>query len=129
MGKPVHDGWVVAGNAFCNRDAERADLLRAIRSNDKLFVFSERRFGKTSLVQSVISRLPKKDALAAYVDLWPTDDESSFVGVLARGIALSMSTSTQKLLHKTGSLFSSLEPSLTVNGEGNPDMCYGCNKQ
>src|SRR5437762_4591364 len=128
MRNPFQYGGVVAGNAFCNRDAERADLLRAIRSHEKLFVFSERRFGKTSLVQSVISRLPKKDALAAYVDLWPTDDESSFVNVLARGIALSMSTSTQKLLHTSRTLFSSLVPSLTVNAEGKPEISFGFNK-
>ena len=128
MSNPFQYGGVVAGNAFCNRDAERADLLRAIRSHEKLFVFSERRFGKTSLVQSVISRLPKKDALAAYVDLWPTDDESSFIGVLARGIALSMSTSTQKLLHTSRTLFSSLVPSLTVNEEGKPEISFGFNK-
>src|SRR5437660_10385390 len=122
MSNPFQYGGVVAGNAFCNRDAERADLLRAIRSHEKLFVFSERRFGKTSLVQSVISRLPKKDALAAYVDLWPTDDESSFVGVLARAIALSMSTSTHKLLHTSPALLSSPVPSLTPTHHPHPHI-------
>jgi AAA+ ATPase superfamily predicted ATPase len=128
MSNPFQYGGVVAGDAFCNRDTERVDLLRAIRSHEKLFVFSARRFGKTSLVQSVISRLPKKDALAAYVDLWPTDDESSFVGILARAIALSMSTSTQKLLHTSRALFSSLVPSMTVNEEGKPEISFGFNK-
>ena len=129
MKNPFQYGGIVSGNAFCNRDAEMADLLKAIRNHEKLFVFSERRFGKTSLVQSVISKLPKKDALAAYVDLWPTDDESSFVSVLARAITLSMSTSTEKLLHTGKALFSSLVPSMTLNDEGKPELSFEFSKK
>ncbi len=79
MKNPFEYGGVVTGDAFCNREAEKTDLLKAIRNDEKLFVFSERRFGKTSLVRSVIAKLPHKDTVSAYVDLWPTDDESSFV--------------------------------------------------
>ena len=48
---PFEYGGVVAENAFCNRAREKADLAKAIRNHEKLFVFSERRLGKTSLVQ------------------------------------------------------------------------------
>jgi hypothetical protein len=47
-----------------------------------LFVFFERRLGKTSLIQSVLARLSKKRTLAAYVDLWPTDNEATFVATI-----------------------------------------------
>ncbi len=47
---PFEYGGVVAGSAFCNRVKEKKDLARSIRNHEKLFVFSERRFGKTSLV-------------------------------------------------------------------------------
>ena len=69
MKNPFEYGGVVSGHAFCNRDAEKTDLLRGIRNNEKLFVFSERRFGKTSLVLSVIAKLPQKHIVSAYVDL------------------------------------------------------------
>jgi AAA+ ATPase superfamily predicted ATPase len=124
MSNPFQYGGIVTGDAFCNRDAEKTDLLKAIRNHEKLFVFSERRFGKTSLIQSVISKLPKSRTLAAYVDLWPTDDERSFVNVLAKAIALSMSTSMQKLLHTSKALFSSLVPSMTMNDEGKPEISF-----
>ena len=63
---------------------EKADLVAAVRNREKLFVFSERRFGKTSLVKSVLARLPKKQTVAAYVDLWPTDSEAAFVITLSK---------------------------------------------
>lgn len=38
---------------------ELADLRRAIENVEKLFVFSERRYGKTSLVHAVLRKLPR----------------------------------------------------------------------
>ena len=48
MRNPFEYGGVVSGEAFCNREQELGDLLRAIENAEKLFVFSERRYGKTS---------------------------------------------------------------------------------
>jgi AAA+ ATPase superfamily predicted ATPase len=125
MKNPFEYGGVVTGDAFCNREAEKSDLLKAIRNDEKLFVFSERRFGKTSLVRSVIAKLPHKDTVSAYVDLWPTDDESSFVTALAKAITSSMTTSVEKLLTTAKELFSSLVPTITLNDEGKPELSFG----
>jgi hypothetical protein len=43
MRSPFEYGGVVSGDAFCNREQELADLLRAMENAEKLFVFSERR--------------------------------------------------------------------------------------
>ena len=128
MKNPFEYGGVVSGDAFCNRDKERADLLKAIRNNEKLFVFSERRFGKTSLVRSVIGKLQKRETVSAYVDLWPTDDEPSFVIALAKAVTSSMSTSAEKLLSTGKALFSSLTPTITLNDEGKPELSFGFSK-
>jgi len=125
MKNPFEYGGVVTGDAFCNREAEKTDLLKAIRNDEKLFVFSERRFGKTSLVRNVIAKLPHKDTVSAYVDLWPTDDESSFVTALAKAITSSMTTSVEKLLTTAKELFSSLVPTITLNDEGKPELSFG----
>jgi len=34
---PFEYGGVVSGSAFCNREKEVSDLLRAIENNEKLF--------------------------------------------------------------------------------------------
>ena len=49
MRNPFEYGGVVSGDAFCNRKQELADLRRAMENAEKLFVFSERRYGKTSI--------------------------------------------------------------------------------
>ena len=43
-------------------------------------MLSERRYGKTSLVYAALAKLPPNSAICAYVDLWPTDSESTFAG-------------------------------------------------
>ena len=42
MRNPFEYGGVVSGEAFCNREKELGDLLRAIENAEKLFVVSER---------------------------------------------------------------------------------------
>ena len=128
MRNPFEYGGVVSGDAFCNREKELADLLRAMANAEKLFVFSERRFGKTSLVRTALSKLPKKGWVCAYVDLWPTDSDASFVTAIAKAIAESMSTSVGRMLEAAKKFFGSLAPSVTTDDEGKPVLTLGLGK-
>lgn len=128
MKNPFQYGGVVSGEAFCNRQKEVADLLRAIENHEKLFVFSERRYGKTSLVRAVLARLPPKEYVCAYVDLWPTDNEATFVAAVARAITESMSTTADRALEMAKKFFSNLAPSVTVDEQGKPVLAFGIGK-
>lgn len=69
----------MTGPAFCDRVKELSDLRRAAQNAEKLFIYSERRMGKTSLVLHALQSLPKREYAGAYADLWPTDGAVSFV--------------------------------------------------
>ena len=73
-------------------------MLRAMENGETLFLFSERRYGKTSLVRTALRKLPRKNFISAYVDLWPTDTEAAFVAAIAKAITESMSSSMEKAL-------------------------------
>jgi len=60
MGNPFEYGSVVSGEAFCNREKETGDLVRAMENGERLFVFSERRYGKTSLVRDALGKCSAK---------------------------------------------------------------------
>lgn len=128
MRNPFEYGGVVSGEAFCNRKKETSDLVRAMENGEKLFVFSERRYGKTSLVRAALGKLPRKGYVCAYVDLWPTDSEATFVTTVAKAIAESMSTSVNKVLETAKKFFGSLSPSVTVDEEGKPALTFGLGK-
>ncbi len=125
MKNPFQYGGVVSGDAFCNRKKELEDLLKAMENGEKLFVYSERRFGKTSLVRFALDKLPKKQYASAYVDLWPTDGAFSFAAVTAKALAESMSTKAEKMLEMAKSFFGRLSPSITMNDEGRPEVTFG----
>lgn len=128
MKNPFEYGGVVSGDAFCNRKQELADLRRAMENAEKLFVFSERRYGKTSLVRVALDKLPRKNFVSAYVDLWPTDSETTFVAAVARAIAESMSSSVEKALETAKKFFGNLSPSITADEDGKPSLSFGLAK-
>jgi len=123
MKNPFEYGGVVAGESFCNRRKELADLGRAIENSEKLFVFSERRMGKTSLVLRTMKNLPQ-DIICAYVDLWPTDGDASFAVAMARALTLALASTPQKLLEAARSFFSRFSPSISVDENGRPIVSF-----
>jgi hypothetical protein len=122
---PFQYGSLVEGSFFCNREQEQADLTAHIHNGDKIFVHSERRLGKTSLVQQVLHNLPPKRYASAYVDLWPTDGEQSFTLATARAIAESMSGTVEQVLEVAKQLFTRLTPTITTDAEGKPRVNFG----
>jgi AAA+ ATPase superfamily predicted ATPase len=125
MANPFQYGNVVAGPAFCNRRTELRDLRKAIENGDKLFVYSERRLGKTSLVRSALDRLPKRDFIAAYVDLWPTESEADFATSTAKALSMAAGATSKKILDTAKTLFSRLIPSVSVDDDGKPVVSFG----
>src|SRR5260370_9540155 len=101
-----------------------ADIGAAVESSEKLFLYSERRLGKTSLVYTALRQLPKGRYTSAYIDLWPTDGETSFVATIARAITESTSSTARQLLEVAKQLFSRLTPSVTADAEGKPKVTF-----
>jgi AAA+ ATPase superfamily predicted ATPase len=97
MKNPFQYGGVVRGDGFCNRKKEVEDLLRAMENAEKLFVYSERRFGKTSLVRFALDKLSKKQYVSAYVDLWPTDVLGKWGQIFILDFAKKLVSSLKKL--------------------------------
>ena len=107
---PFEYGGVVAEDAFCNRTAELADLGQAARNGDRLFVYAERRMGKTSLVRRLLQTLDAQAFLPVYIDLWPTDGVEAFIATTAKAFAQAAATRAEKLLETSKELFSRLQP-------------------
>jgi hypothetical protein len=129
MKNPFQYGGVVGGESFCNRTREAADLRRAVENAEKLFVYSERRLGKTSLIRKVLDELPEGEYLPVYIDLWPTDGETSFVLACAKAFSEAMASNAEKLLHTAKTFFARLVPSVTANDEGRPVVTFGFDRK
>ena len=125
MINPFQYGGVVSADAFCNREQELADLTRAAENAERMFIYAERRLGKTSLVKLMLDRLTKDTYLPVYVDLWSTDGTDRFVTTLAKALAEATSTRVEKVLETAKALFRTLTPSITTDEIGNPSLQFG----
>jgi len=124
MMNPFRYGGVVDEDAFCNRTTELRDLSRAMQQDERLFVYSERRLGKTSLVRLAMNDLPRPRNVPVYVDLWPTDGEASFIQVTARALTEAFETSAERMLEMAGSFFRRLAPVISVDDQGHPQIQF-----
>lgn len=124
MTNPFSYGGVVGPSSFCNREEDLQVLRRTVDSAGRLFLYAERRMGKTSLIRALLSNLPEEEYVTAYIDLWPTDDPASFAEAMAKATAEAMSTTTETLLENARTLFRSLRPSVTIDESGAPVLTF-----
>lgn len=129
MTNPFKYGGIVGTDSFCNRRQELLDLRRAMENGDNLFIYSERRLGKTSLIQKALAELPANDFRTVYIDLWPTDSEAAFIGVFAKAVTEAFSSKPEKMLEFSKKFFSSLRPTISLDYEGKPQLSFTTAKE
>jgi len=78
---------IAAGDQFCDRDQERAELSRLARGGHSAVLLSPRRYGKSSLALETLTDMRGQGLLTAYVDVMPVSSERELVERLARGVA------------------------------------------
>lgn len=122
---PFKYGGVVGPEAFCNRTQELHDLARAATNAERLFVYSERRIGKTSLVRHMLDALSKKNYLPIYIDLYATDGIGAFVRTAAKAITEATASRVDRLAETAKGLFRHLTPTLTFEDSGQPVLKMG----
>jgi len=84
---PFVFGSVVSGRDFADREEEIKQLLSDLEGTQNVLLFSPRRFGKTSLILEVLSRLDEHEFLKVYLDLFPLTSKVEFAEAYASAIA------------------------------------------
>jgi hypothetical protein len=122
---PFEFGGLVSEQSFCNRKQELADLQTHMKNGTNLFMYGERRTGKTSLAKIAFSRLPKRQYLTVYVDLWPTEDEIGFSAVYAKALAEAFNSKLDDMLEWAKRSVPAVVPTITINDQGQPEFSIG----
>src|SRR5450756_1872657 len=127
---------IAAGDQFCDRDQERAELSRLARGGHSAVLLSPRRYGKSSLALETLTDMRGQGLLTAYVDVMPVSSERELVERLARGVAqgFGWGMALGQLPRQLGRLFAHvhLEFSLDATGPSVSAMldptpkCFNC---
>lgn len=124
MINPFKIGEVVKGEYFCNRRQEIKALLGYVEGAQNVFIYSPRRFGKTSLIKVVLEEvLQLFDAIAVYVDVQRATSPAQFVEVYSAAISEAFLTRKEKV-ERIAAIFKRVVPSFEFDEDGGIRMSF-----
>ncbi len=115
-GNPFVYGEIVTDAAFADREVERDRLARDLLSGQKVFLISPRRYGKSSLVRSVLRSLTRQRVLTVEVTVAASSSYLGFLEAYARAL-LTADTPVSRLRHWTTELLRTVRPEIRIDPE------------
>lgn len=122
MDNPFKFGSVVTGSDFADRRRELAELTRELGEGQPLFLLSPRRYGKTSLILTLLDRLRSRGMLVAYVDTFRTTTPAQLLELMAQTILRAAEARPEKLLRLAMELLGRLRPQVGTDSAGRPTL-------
>jgi hypothetical protein len=122
MQNPFKFGSVVAGEDFADRRRELAELARELAAGQHLFLLSPRRYGKTSLILTVLERLRSRKTLVAYVDVFRTTTAVQLLELMAQTALRAVESRPERLLRLAMELLGRLRPQVGADSTGRPTL-------
>jgi len=119
---PFVYGEIVADKDFADRTDEIKELIRDLKDCEKIFLISPRRYGKTSLVVNVLTKLRENGVYPVYIDLYKATSLHKLLELYAREIALTVETKLEKAIRLIKEIMPGLRPKVTINAEGNASI-------
>ncbi|RPI11348.1 MAG: ATP-binding protein [Zetaproteobacteria bacterium] len=122
MQNPFRFGSVVSGDDFADRRLELAELGRELRAGQHLFLLSPRRYGKTSLILTLLDRLHRQGLLVAYVDVFRTTTPVQLMELTAQTVLRAAESQPERLLRLATDLLGRLRPQVGTDSRGRPTL-------
>jgi hypothetical protein len=108
-GNPFVYGEIVTAAAFADREEERARLAQDLLAGQKVFLISPRRYGKSSLVRSVLRSLSRQGVLTIGVTVASSSSYVGFLEAYARALLMA-DTPVSRLRQWTSDLLRAVRP-------------------
>lgn len=121
---PFIYGTTVSEHAFTDREIESLKLQSNLLNGINTTIISPRRWGKSSLVEKVITDINKRDKTTKTVciDLFAVDSEEEFLETFARETIKASSSKWEDWLSTGREFFQKLIPKLSVGVDPNSDF-------
>lgn len=120
---PFQFGTIVRGENFCNREEELSVLKSHIKDGYSVWLYSPRRYGKSSLIQKAFSEI--EGVKTIYFDLYNVkslDDFSKKYSTLIAKNLFSWQQEIKKLTDKFSQYFTNLSPVVSFDQTGLPSF-------
>jgi len=121
MENPFVYGEEVTGENFINREQEIKTFIQDIASNERIFLISPRRYGKTSLIVNLFNILKKK-YLCARIDLYKATSLESFANLYSVSVINAIESKSERWLRVVKEFLPGITPTITINPFGQPEL-------
>jgi len=126
---PFLYGKTASDLRFCNRKKEISELRRFLSSRSNVWLYSPRKFGKTSLVKKLFEILADEEKIKTiYIDIFDTASETDFAMMLAGAASNQIVGRAESALKAARRIFHYLVPVLTVDDSGRPEITIGTSR-
>ncbi len=125
MKNPFKYGEVVSGENFCNREQELKEIHKAIKNGYSFWMYSPRRFGKTSLILKAFETLKEENIITIYFDFYNVLNFDDFVRKYSQVLAKALfnwKSNIDKLSEIAYKYFKNLYPKISVDTLGTPSL-------
>ena len=122
MQNPFRFGSVVTGEDFADRRRELAELGRELGAGQHVFLLSPRRYGKTSLILTLLGRLRSQGLLTAYVDVFRATTAAQLLELTAQTVLRGVESKPERLLRLAVDLLGKLRPQVGTDSRGKPTL-------
>lgn len=119
---PFIYGTTVNRYSFTDREAESAKLRSNLLNGINTTIISPRRWGKSSLVEKIISDITDNNKRTVIIDLFSISNQEEFLEVFAREIIKASSSQWEDWMNSGKELFKKLIPKLSVGIDPNSDF-------
>jgi hypothetical protein len=125
MKNPFRFGQLVTGVHFCNRLTELKEIKKAIINGYSLWVYSPRRFGKTSLILKAFEEITEIKTI--YLDLYNVQSLSAFAEKYSQVVfkeLLDWKVGIKNIGKKISGFFKGIIPKISFDAQGNPSISF-----
>jgi AAA+ ATPase superfamily predicted ATPase len=121
---PFIYGTTVSEHSFTNRESESAKLQSNLINGINTTIISPRRWGKSSLVEKVISEINKSDknTKTVIIDLFSVGSEEEFLETFAKEVIKASSSKWEDWMSSGRDLFKKLIPKLSIGIDPSADF-------
>jgi len=117
---PFSYGSVVSGDYFFNRLEEIKQIKTDLKNGNNLILYAPRKFGKTSLVNKVLTELEDENYNTIYLDFFNVIDKNKFIELYAKKLLKKRKLSIDDLVKVFNKFVKSLSPTVKIDSLGNP---------
>jgi len=123
MRNPFRYGARVSGGAFFDRSRIMRDMLGVVDGGNNIVLYGPRRYGKSSLVGEVMTRLRAKGWVCAEVNMMDVASLEDFISQYSRALYREASPAIGTLRHVAG-LFKRVSPKIGIDDDGKPELKF-----